>query len=641
MFFRATKTPLAETSPKARTEESSTYMSGERSMYIKQGALDRTQDRSKVIDLSEKPYLGFGQPSPSSDRFSASRGRSPSSHQLRNLPETTSRLSENATTAVTWSEIQVSPGATAASRRQIHHYQHHASPTPETIRRSIEDTGIFRDTGIERTSRLTSSRRKPTQSQDGLYEKQHLKDVQETLDRSDRTIKSATSQSRIASRYSMPSAKDQQSESRDQSPRQQRNSSTEKRAAAEILSGKENEKRPIGMNDPATRQVGQVIAEHYDPSIGWHRQQDLDRVEKSSAAPPLDVESLRESKSTPMTREQIVKNARVKRPATTIPVETVSEEQSLHNGKNALPSQQAVSGENAGNGGRINTAPIEYVLQPASVNASGTAVRGESLYQPSLENFKVMNRGNDAHESYKIENNLTRRDFQPTFSPPQFGRWLVGLSRERMAFPISRNDSPRLGSTELDTASIAGLPARGPSRSSFGQAPPRRPRLPTDVEPAPLYLNQIRRQFLPEQSILESDICNYRPEDSYGEFTPEMVPYLEENGYDMLEEQDYEAGGFAEYSIGEDEEELEYYAEHDTNEPQAWQSIAPNDMVEHHEPWNGLEADMSNDHEVVEGSYNDQGFAESYGVEEHGIVYEDQLTEGLLIQGFWRPNRPF
>ena len=63
-------------------------------------------------------------------------------------------------------------------------------------------------------------------------------------------------------------------------------------------------------------------------------------------------------------------------------------------------------------------------------------------------------------------------------------------------------------------------------------------------------------------------------------------------------------------------------------------------ILEYYETWRGLESDMSNEC-LVDGNYVHQGLAETYGVEEQRVDYENQLAEELPMTGFWRPNRPF
>lgn len=629
-FFKPTKTPLSETSPNAKQERSSTYMSDERSTYIKQRVLDRTQEPPQNINLPEKPYLGFGHPDPSSDRFSASRARTPSMHRPRTALDTTSRLSENTTTGVTWSETQISPGAMAASRSRSHGYQRHASPTPVLIRRSIQNTGIFRGSGMEGTPGLTSSRTKLTPPQDGLYEKQFLADAQDTPEDSNRTTESTTPQSGLASRNSEPSANIPQSESRVQTPRPLHSLENDKGTAIGEPTRGLNELRAIIREDPATVPHGRIIIDHYDPSLGWHQQQDLGRLERTSAAPAMDVESLRESKSTPLSREQIAKNARVKRPATTLPVTRLPREPNLQGVNTDEPSQQAVSEENTKNSHLVTTAPTEHTSQPPSVRGSETAAAGQYLSQASLERP-----GNEIRSSYSINNDQSLREFSCNFTPPPFTRLVGGASREGAAIPISRNDTPMLGSARPEITSITGPPIRGISRFSFEYpAYPRR-------QPEPLYLNQIQRQFPYEEPVFENDNDNDQPEEHLGTLNPQIAPYLEAIDQDMLDEQDYEYHCYAEYAV-EGHEEFGYVTADDTNAPQMWQPVSQgDDTMEHHEAWDGPEYDMGNDYEVVDDGYDGRAFAGTYGMEEHGIMREDQMAEEVPMLAFWRPNRPY
>jgi hypothetical protein len=59
-----------------------------------------------------------------------------------------SRLRGRAETQVTWPEAQISLGANAQSRGSGWIDWLEASPTPDFVRRSIEETGVFNDTGI-------------------------------------------------------------------------------------------------------------------------------------------------------------------------------------------------------------------------------------------------------------------------------------------------------------------------------------------------------------------------------------------------------------------------------------------------------------------------------------------------------------
>ncbi|KAL2064991.1 hypothetical protein VTL71DRAFT_4131 [Oculimacula yallundae] len=126
------------------------------SLYAKKLASQRnTRNRTPPNHLGP----GFEQPgkhraatlSPSQHRtirrysFSSEIGRS------TDPSGSASRISGQATTYVSWSESQRSPALTPShgnfDRRQL-------SQTPESVRRAIENTGIFRDTGISRNSSM-------------------------------------------------------------------------------------------------------------------------------------------------------------------------------------------------------------------------------------------------------------------------------------------------------------------------------------------------------------------------------------------------------------------------------------------------------------------------------------------------------
>ena len=148
-FFKSTKTPLRELDPNTRGRESSTITAIEDSFYERQFASDKyynADKRPQYLEPTREQALTFRQRSPSG-RLLKLRETSLGVNYTDRPPESTSRISGKAKTYFTWSESQISPRTTERSR-QLRNTSQQRSLTPESIRRSLQKTGIYRGTGI-------------------------------------------------------------------------------------------------------------------------------------------------------------------------------------------------------------------------------------------------------------------------------------------------------------------------------------------------------------------------------------------------------------------------------------------------------------------------------------------------------------
>ncbi|KAG0650761.1 hypothetical protein D0Z07_2736 [Hyphodiscus hymeniophilus] len=581
--------------------------------------------RSGMVDMrySEPNQLGR-----SFDRFSASQGRTPSTYRLQTVvPETTSRSSENSTTFLTWSRTQISPGGTATSRRRDFDSQNHQSPIPEPIRRSIESTGIFRDTGIDRNPSSTSVQAKQIPPQELIYQKQYLKGSKDPLECSNHI--SSTPQSKLIPRYPKHLSKDQRAMVRDPLLQQSHANATHDGCAAEDLFRNENQSLSSGIED--TTQQSHAIMEHHNLEPGEHRQKYLGRTERSTAAAPKEAESLRDSQHTPLSREQIAKSARVKRPATKTAVETIIKEPSPQDEQNTALNEQVVPQEIIKNSGPVDIAPIEHMLGPTPARPSNPAANGESPFQ---EDPKGSYYANNAQELYGLEKRQPVEAVPSALLSQHCGGRFEGMLLGNTT-PISGESTLGMEPTKLEANFIAGIPGRVPSGGSLGQLS-RSPHFSTNVEPAPLYLNQIQRQYSFQRSHFATN-DNDLTDDRLGVFKSAMFSYSEDNEYDVLEEQDHKDRENEEHSTYEDREEFEHHAEEASYELQIRHPIPQGgDMVrlyesEELEPGNGCSFD---------GGYNSWIPAETFA-EEEGTFLGDQLAEEVPMRRFWRPNRPF
>lgn len=630
-FFKPVKTSPAETSPNATTARSSNHIGDKRSMYISQGIQAEIRDQS--IDPIEQRYLGF-HPGLSSDQFPASRGRTPSTRHVQIAPDTTSRFSAKTRTGVTWSETQISPGVTVASRQRDFAYQHQASPTPEPIRRALENTGIFKNTGREEAPGLRSSPTESTPAWDDLYQWQASRELQRAIEESNRTLKLTTSQSRPASRPSkLPAISS--SEIIDQTPRLSDIVERGNRAAIERPVRKPDEKHAIG-GEGTTGEDREIVVEQYDPNLGWY-QHGLDRLEKTSAATHDTAQSMRESNTTPLTRQQIAENARIKRPATTLPVIKASAEPIVDHGNIKAASERPTSAQNAQNAQTshpINIALIEPFTLPALVEVADSEAAHESLAQPSLdENTEGSQalRLDEARVPTSMNNDHHDQQISSTSEPPPLGRHSAGPSPGNV-IAVSQNNIPRPGHARLQAPFSVGLPVRGPSLTTFG-LPPHPSRDFPGPEPMSLYLGQVQRQHTTEGLAFDENIANNQADENLASLHPKTIPHLEDCDYYMLQEEPYHSP--VQHLIDEELEELEYIAEDYIHRPRVWQPTAPShDMVEDFETWAG--PDIGNSYELFDQPYDMQALVEAHGLDKSAYYFEDQLAEGVHMSGFWR-----
>ena len=550
---------------------------------------------------------------------------------LRTIPDTTSRLSENATVGMTWSETQILPRATAALRQQSHDCQHHVGPTPEPIRKSIENTGILKDTGTSDAPDLSTSGAKS--ASENHYPEQALRDILDGVENSNRATKSATSQSTLASGKSKPSPKGLQSASRVQTPQLQHNVKADTEGANGQSTRNSSEERAVRREGLAITESSQVAVELYDDNLGLLTQRSPGRPEKAPAAPPMDVGTLRESKSTPINREQIARDARVKRPTTSLQLARVSREPiAVGENNSTVSARWSLSEDNVGKNDRVKAAPSKETLclMPAEVpeSARSQLARSEAeaqVRQPEFDNKNFYNKSKDR----------SSRLFSYSSIPVHFDRSLGRGPIDDLGSSIGRSEATWLRSVGTEMTPHPRLSIQGPSCESFVR-PQHRSRVFLAVESQPLYFNQIQCQFRSEGITHGNDYePNQQPEEHFDLSQPEVISYLEDNDFNILKDHDY-----AEYRQNEYEEEVEYTAEDVAYDPQVWHKSQNVDVVEHCETWNEVEHGMSNDYELADNSYDGKAFAEAYEIEGHGDDYEQQAAEEEVpLQGFWRPIR--
>jgi hypothetical protein len=225
---------------------------------------------------------------------------------------TTGSSSEQATTAVSWSESNVSPDAVMDSRREEEKGRQLQSSTPESVRESIERTGVFRNTGIDpktgRRGKQLCAELEPefncnkpedampkvaSQPKNIVPTSKHGQCDPSMVMHADAIQLESTPLQRL--RKPLPNSPNRRPPEDDAMQCLQQNILT--RRHDEDLTG--NSRR--------------VIVEYYDPDRGWYREEEDDCIGQQATS---RADTIQQS----LTRQQLAQNARIRRPSTTVPI---------------------------------------------------------------------------------------------------------------------------------------------------------------------------------------------------------------------------------------------------------------------------------------------------------------------------------
>lgn len=299
-FFKPNKLPLQPISLNGDSLASSTYTkhhcSGN-SDRLDAGYSRRGDQRSPSFDFPEEPSLDFRRIRPTLDIILASNRCSPLINRTENILESTSKLSGRSSTHISWSETLVSREEKSRELSKVDRTR--ASSTPESIRISLEKTGIFRGTGIG-----IAARRAAVSSQ--AYERPSIHQTRTTghLIRSTETPESSR---RVASPTRLTSHELSSSHT------DQRRDLAEK---AEISSA--NIDITQGKGEEMKRE--RIVIEHFDPNLGWHEKPTSAGYEQEPPPRVKNREVPEQLKSAPLDRLERAHMARIKRPSTTVPL---------------------------------------------------------------------------------------------------------------------------------------------------------------------------------------------------------------------------------------------------------------------------------------------------------------------------------
>ncbi len=323
-FFKPSQMPLQPISLNQGSRAPSAYtrdrLSGsENRDLMDHNYLDRHKEPSHSFHNPEKPTLDFQKSGPTSDILSASVRRS----QIAGPQSVASKLSGKATSYISWSETQISQDTKSQDLHKLDRTQ--ASPSSESVLRSLENTGIFRDTGIS-----MAARRAAVSSH--ALEQPFKYDQMRTTGTSLRTTSTLQSPERVVSTDRLRS-------DRLTSPHSEHRLDLRER----MVASNPKEGNPQVRDCEMKRE--RVIIEHFDPSLGWHERQASNGHGRETTTTAKKTDVPEQSKSAPLDRYERAQRARIDRPATTVPLPRSSlarDEASTKGGHGSHPQANAL-----------------------------------------------------------------------------------------------------------------------------------------------------------------------------------------------------------------------------------------------------------------------------------------------------------
>ncbi|RDL36643.1 uncharacterized protein BP5553_05995 [Venustampulla echinocandica] len=448
-FFPKSRKPLYEINCNAGTGQSPTYKVPRE--FVSQG-----RDKKSLSDLENRARL---------DRDGTSIPRRMPFIE-RNLGSS-SKLSGEATTYVTWSESQFPPVAANTPSRHLRNTNHGPnSSTPDSIRNCLESTGIFRNTGIERRGStsavndrfiLNQSRQRP--GQDHIYQNSPLDEHDFTTISSNRHAGSSPYRRCRASITQLP------------------DNITDtghhiENAREEMPGATLNNRDKIGSIEVGTNSIVNDLK-----SQGGEQQRLSPRPEDGCSHEAIPRSVMPEkSPSTTITREQLAKHARIKHLSTALPVTGLAGV-----GCNMTES----------NGNFIGTQP--HMQLPATISRGQQVdmrdiVQGpdlEASFEPTVTNTEaILNSVGDAksashsippsaQRSVPDEFNLqspSAREGMHSQSGISLPSWANYVNNPRFQAPNSDHPPQNSNPERTNSSAPQGLPLRGGWRYNFGVA---------------------------------------------------------------------------------------------------------------------------------------------------------------------------
>ncbi|KAK0119023.1 hypothetical protein ONS96_012092 [Cadophora gregata f. sp. sojae] len=330
-FFRPTRAHLQAVSPNCSGAAQDVFRK-EPNLYSKrldpEGDRDKYRD-SEPLDLRSEPSRDFEVAGPFFEKYQVSHDYNASQRvdHSTNPPDSSSRVSGKATTYVSWSESQRSPVSTS---RHGSFDQRNISLTPDSVRRSIEKTRIFRGTGIENTLTVDLNQ---TNGSPEICERHNLRpdeDVQR-----DKSTDQLSTESNSSSKVRNDTTNELQQDrvmGLPEFPMRKTQATLPERQERTGKALSTDQTEQIDIIDQRGPSRKRVVIEYFDPTLGWREGACAGEHSQRTGAGGQRLNDSQVSKAKPLTRDEIAKKARVKVPkrsSTTVPLlrETSNEKQ--------------------------------------------------------------------------------------------------------------------------------------------------------------------------------------------------------------------------------------------------------------------------------------------------------------------------
>jgi hypothetical protein len=652
-FFKPKRTPLEETEANAGPGASSTYMSDEHPIARKRASehhYTKEHIHSQPEHSPKYQHVEFGQSAPFSDTTRVSSDPSHSRQLPRFFPDTISTSSGEASTCVTWSETQFSPVTTTAAWRQLSNVdQYQTSPIPDAVKRLIENTGIFRGTGIVMSPDLNRPRERT--SLDKRCQTWHLSTNAPSVDHSCGISESAASPSSKSPGFHR---KRPLSGGESRSPRSPRLSGSQGDSQKQGSTQQADSRRfndithsPVKI---APTRSGQTMIENYDSKSGCHQHQDPIRSVHPDTN-TLDYQARKACESAPVNREQLAQNARIKRPPIALPVAEHSREEVLQCGMKAQTQDQR-NAKYPDKTDQPNALIVPRLGEGTSEIASSRGRETPLRISSAQATFEHESRAREMIQSMQQDFDLDAQVVthpsselfvkEPATRCSSIRPLRNGLSTETAA-PLRQDTKKDL--VNRDGNSLRALPIRGFwNTRNHGMSAPLS-RLSPIPEHAPLYVHQLQRSHFHEEQIPhEENHIGHNFQEQFGDEGYEMLPYLEDIEFDLWERNpgtvvpqgNNHLNGISHQGM----ETFEDYRGGHTFIPEIWTEEDHAVLeAENHDLWDEPEQNAIPSYETFEGVYRDNTFDQPYGEDAR---YEQPNNEGEgLTQGFWRPYRSY
>ncbi|KAL5320794.1 hypothetical protein ACEPPN_011604 [Leptodophora sp. 'Broadleaf-Isolate-01'] len=639
-FFKPSRAPLQEVSPNQGGPPSDVARK-EHSLYAKQ----LESERDTILHRPSEPCGSYpgpeGRPQAdgSSNRYQGghSYSASPKISRSINIPGSTSRVSGKAMTYVSWSESQRSPAPTSLHGN---FYQRPGSMTPDSVRRSIEKTGIFRDTGIERATRLNRANTSP-----GTYTSRAPKPhATQYGNPSERELTAMTGPSEVGAgtKISEVCVQSREEALRDSSRRDARDELPERLSS-------QNQTRETD-NHGTTRK--RIVIERFDSTIGWREDPTAVNHSQQTSAAAMQTDRAQQPKSTPPSREQIAKNSRVKipnRPSTAVPVlrDATAPYDEERDGRISIlePTNKSPLNQDSSTAGepkifansahrpllsRASNPPLPTIYEDSHEHSPG---HGEAPFPEGQEGSNTALEPGQPRLNAAWNNN----------NQNQFGSQ---LQQQTQAGNQAVQEMDQMNAGGNSNGTYLGFPIRGPwLGNSLGSSTAGPIRLPPVAGAGSLYLRQMQTET-PSHPFAYENSWNAVDRPSWEPFGVEPPVYDEDPGYGDPQHAPYFAQHDHTFNHSNDqamdqayERDIDNLDTESFNGLREWNSEV-HGVSQNFDDHNMLE--VQNYYHENENMYEEQAYSAPHQSTHQGIEYGGYHPQAdPLNNGFWQPHRQY